>query len=201
MQILKIWNDKIASNQLDVAEEELKRGSVIIYPTDTLYAVGCDALNAKAVEEMCRLKHINPQKQMLSIICADISMSAKYARIDNRAFEMLKKYTPGAYTFILPASNTLPRQFKGRKTVGVRIPDNDVPRFLAERLGNPLLTASVAIDEDDIDMVRQPELIAQEYEGKVGLMIDGGEGETEGSTVVDLTSDEIVVVRDGKGVL
>ncbi|MCM1066764.1 MAG: L-threonylcarbamoyladenylate synthase [Muribaculaceae bacterium] len=171
------------------ALEALQSGHVIIYPTDTLYAFACDALNSRAIERLCRIKGINPDKNCLSIVCSDISQAAEYARIDNRAFRLLKDALPGAYTFILPAATTLPKAFKGRKSVGVRIPDCEFARALAAELGHPVLTSSVPLGDDDIDRAPDGATLALRYGGnsEIALTIDGGEGSTEPSTVIDLT--------------
>lgn len=146
MTILPMYPTSLNEKYLEHAVDTLRSGGIIIYPTDTLYAIGCDALNNNAIERICRIKGINPQKTELSIICHDISQAAEYARIDNRAFKMLKEYLPGPFTFLLPSSTRLPKVFKGRKTVGIRIPDNPIPTAIAGMLGNPILTTSV---EDD----------------------------------------------------
>lgn len=200
MKILKMYESNINERYMDIAIETLRSGGLIIYPTDTLYALGCDALNNGAIERICRIKDINPQKTHLSIICHDISQAAEYARIDNRAFQMLKRNLPGAFTFILPASTTLPKVFKGRKTVGVRIPDNTIARELAARLGNPVLTTSVEWNEDLPDEGREPEFIAMRYNDVAELIIDGGTGDLTPSTIVDcIDSSAPQVVREGKG--
>lgn len=190
--------ENIDSRAIDRAVAIMREGGVVIYPTDTLYAMGCDALNAKAVEKLCRLKGIDPSRQLLSIVCSDITQASEYSRIDNRAFRLLKEYTPGPYTFVLPAAHTLPRQFKGRKTVGVRIPDNAVARALAVALGNPVMSSSVApTDPDDIV---SPAALAIDFEHKADALIDGGEGLDTPSTVVDLTdSSNPEVLREGAG--
>ncbi|ROS82779.1 threonylcarbamoyl-AMP synthase [Muribaculaceae bacterium Isolate-042 (Harlan)] len=200
--ILRTYETSINERYIEVATKALKDGQLIVYPTDTLYAIGCDALNARAIERICRLKNINPQKVNLSIICNDISQAAEYVRIDNRAYRILKSCLPGPYTFILPAATTLPKIFKGRKVVGVRIPNNDIARCLAHVLGNPLLSAS-ALSETDVDFMHEivnPEMIARRYESEASFVIDGGEGRTVSSTVVDLTdSSNPVIVREGAG--
>lgn len=181
------------------AAEALRDGKIIIYPTDTLYAFGCDALNARAVERLCRLKGINPDKNLLSIVCSDISQAAEYTRIDNRAFRSLKEYLPGPYTFILPAATKLPKVFRNRRSVGVRIPDNDFARALAEEMNNPIMSSSVEIADGD---VADPRMIAEQYDGRqeIGLAIDGGEGSTVPSTIVDLSdSNAPAVIRQGAG--
>ncbi|MDE5922785.1 MAG: threonylcarbamoyl-AMP synthase, partial [Muribaculum sp.] len=152
--ILKTYETSINERYIELATQAMQDGQLIVYPTDTLYAIGCDALNARAIERICRLKNINPQKVNLSIICWDISQAAEYVRIDNRAYRILRSCLPGPYTFILPAATTLPKIFKGRKVVGVRIPDNNIARRLAQSLGNPLLSAS-AVSESDVDFSQE----------------------------------------------
>lgn len=198
MKLLKIYPDNINDRHIAEVVETLRGGGIVIYPTDSLYAIGCDALNNSAIERICRLKGINPAKENLSVVCADISQASEYARIDNRAFSLLKRYLPGACTFLLPAATTLPKVFKGRKTVGVRIPDNAIARRLAEALGNPVLSTSIKWDRDAPEEGRDPESIALNYSGTVDCMIDGGEGALIPSTVVDCTdSSAPVVTRDG----
>jgi tRNA threonylcarbamoyl adenosine modification protein (Sua5/YciO/YrdC/YwlC family) len=177
----------------------MKDGQLIIYPTDTLYAIGCDALNNRAIERLCRIKGLNPEKQSLSVVCADISQASEYARIDNKAFKVLKDYLPGPYTFILPAATTLPKVFKGRKTVGVRIPDNDIARAIAEAMGNPVLTTSINVDVRAQEEYVDPISIAMHYEDSVDIMVDGGYGDLIPSTIVDLLdSGAPEVLREGK---
>lgn len=198
MKLLRIYPDNINDRHIAEVVDTLRGGGIVIYPTDSLYAIGCDALNNSAIERICRLKGINPAKENLSVVCADISQASEYARIDNRAFSLLKRYLPGACTFLLPAATTLPKVFKGRRTVGVRIPDNAIARRLAEVLGNPVLSTSIKWDRDAPDEGRDPESIALNYSGTVDCMIDGGEGALIPSTVVDCTdSSAPVVTRPG----
>ena len=200
MQILKIYPNSINSRYIDQAVEAMRQGGIIVYPTDTLYALGCDALNKHAVERLCALKGLNPDKNLLSVVSSSLSQAAEYARIDNRAFQILKEYLPGPFTFILPASNKLPKVFKGRKTVGLRIPDNPISQALAEALGNPLLTASVDVNDMDEALITNPDSIAMAYESQAELLIDGGEGDVVASTVVDLSDTyNPEIVRQGKG--
>ena len=200
MKMLKIYPGSINSRFIDEAVEVIRDGGIVIYPTDTLYALGCDALNNKAVEKLCRLKGINPDKQQLSVVCASLSQAAEYAKIDNRAFAYLKEYLPGPFTFILPASSALPKVFKGRKTVGIRIPDNPITLALTEAVGGPLLSTSVAVDSDIYNNV-DPEAIAVAYNNMADLIIDGGDSIAEGSTVVSLLdSASPESIREGKGV-
>jgi tRNA threonylcarbamoyl adenosine modification protein (Sua5/YciO/YrdC/YwlC family) len=200
MKTLTIYPGSINERYIDEVVEALRNGEIIIYPTDTLYALGCNALNQRAIERLCRIKGINPEKQPLSVICSDLSQAAEYARIDNRAFRILKQYLPGPYTFILPASTTLPKVFKGRKSVGVRIPDNDIPRALAQAMGNPILSTSITFDPDEPTEAEMPEAIALRYDNDIDLMIDGGEGSIYPSTIVDLIdSDSPQIIRHGIG--
>ena len=178
----------------------LRDGGVVIYPTDTVYALGCDALNNRAIERLCRLKCINPDKQLLSVICSSLSQAAEYVRIDNRAFKLLKENLPGPFTFILPASNTLPKVFKGRKSVGLRIPDNEIARAIAEVLGNPILSTSVEIDSENPEEACHPDALAMKYQHDADLLIDNGEGSLSLSTVIDcLDSSSPEIVRQGIG--
>lgn len=200
MKMLKIYPGSVNSRFIDEAVDVIRSGGIVIYPTDTLYALGCDALNNKAVEKLCRLKGINPDKQLLSVVCASLSQAAEYAKIDNRAFAYLKEYLPGPFTFVLPASSALPKVFKGRKTVGIRIPDNPITLALTEAAGVPLLSTSVAVDSDIYNNV-DPEAIAVAYDNMADLIIDGGESVAEGSTVVSLLdSASPGIIREGKGV-
>ena len=149
MKILKVFENNPNPKFLDMAVEALRDGDIVIYPTDTLYAIGCDALNNSAINKICKLKGINPDKTNLSIICDGISMAAEYARFDNRQFKVLKTNLPGPFTFILPSSSSLPKVFKGRKTVGIRVPENNVAVELVRRLGNPILSTTISYTDDD----------------------------------------------------
>lgn len=200
MRILKMYPSSVNERYVDQIVGALRDGAIIICPTDTLYAVACDALNNRAVERVCRLKGIDPERNTLSIVCQDISQAAEYARIDNLAFKDMKKHLPGPFTFILPAATTLPKVFKGRKTVGIRIPDNNIAIAIASALGNPLMTSSIMIDEDNPFESVMPESIALCYGDSVDYIIDAGEGEIVPSTIVDLTDSSVPeVVREGKG--
>jgi len=187
----------------DVAKviDILKDGGIIIYPTDTVYAMGCDALNVRAVEKICKIKGINPQKSNLSIICPDLSNISEYAKVNNSVFKLMKRNLPGPFTFILNATTNLPKIYKNRKEVGIRVPNNAITLKLVGELGNPILTTSVR-DKDDIkEYSADPELINEEYGDMVDLVVDGGYGGLEPSTIVNCTGDEIEIVRQGKGVL
>lgn len=196
MEILQFFGDTVNDRHIARAARVLDEGGIIIFPTDTLYALGCDALDNRAIQRLCAVKGINPDKQLLSIVCDGISMASDYARIDNHAFRMLKDHLPGPFTFILPGSTRLPKVFKGRRNVGVRIPANGVATALATALGRPILATSVAID-DDAEAV-EPESIAMHYADRADLLLDAGPGGIIPSTVVDLTdSTAPAVIRPG----
>ena len=201
MKRVRIYEEKPNEAEIAKAVKVLRDGGIVIYPTDTVYALGCDALNVRAVERICQIKGINPQKVNLSIICRELSWVSEYAKLSNLYFKLLKRNLPGAFTFILPTSSSLPKIYKNRKTVGIRIPDNAITLALVEALGNPLLTTSVAIDEEEPEYGTDPELIAERYESVADLIIDGGEGGTIPSTTVDCTGDAPVILREGKGEL
>ena len=201
MKILKMYTSNINNRFMDEVIDTLRDGGIVIYPTDTLYAIGCDALKNNAIERICKIKGINPQRTNLSIVCSDISQASQYARIDNRAFQLLRENLPGAFTFILPAASTLPKVFKGRKTVGVRVPDNVIACEIASRLGNPILTTSIEWDDDPEDGCN-PQAIAMKYEDVGDIVIDGGYGELIPSTIVDcVDSSAPEILREGKGTL
>lgn len=196
MKTLRMYPTSLNDRFLDEAVEALTSGDIIIYPTDSLYALGCDALNNGTIERLCRIKGIDPKKRSLSIVCASLSMASEYARIDNEAFRILRTNLPGPFTFVLPAATTLPKVFKGRRTVGIRIPDNPIAVALAERLGRPLLSTSIPQAEEGVD----PAVVAVEYADAASMLIDGGEGPATPSTVVDLTdSRSPEIIREGLG--
>lgn len=203
MKTLKIYPNNINTRYIEEAVEALADGKAIIYPTDSLYAIGCDATNQRAIERVCRFKGINPDKQHLAILCSDMGQAARFARIDNNAFDIMRRNLPGAFTFILPAASTLPKAFKGRKEVGVRIPDDEVARKLAEELGRPLLTTSLYIDDIDTDDSHLATMeIADRYSSDAALMIDSGARGNIPSTVVDLTDPtDPQILRQGKATL
>ena len=201
MRILKMFPDSINERYIAEICSVLEDGGLIIYPTDTAYAIGCDATNSRAIEKICKIKKIDYKKNHLSILCSDISQAAGYALIDNVAFSILKRYLPGPYTFILPASPTLPKLFKGRRQVGIRIPQNNIPVAIAKQLGKPLLTTTALSENTDSQSIILPEELADIYEPSgVSLTVDGGDGVVEQSTIVDLSdSREPVIIRQGKG--
>lgn len=195
MKSIKIWNDSPSDKQVEQIAERLKAGEIWIIPTDSVYGIMCDAMNQKAVRAVCDLKGINPEKNNLSIICDNISMAAEYARIGDKTFSLMRDNTPGPITFICKAQSNLPKEFKKRKTVGIRIPDNLTARMITEKLGNPLMTTS--IDFEDDDYARNPELISESYDGKVDGMVMGEDGGTDLTTVIDCTEDTLNIIREG----
>lgn len=198
---IKIYPENPNPREVAKAVNVLRDGGLVVYPTDTVYAIGCDALNVRAVERICALKGVNPQKSNLSIICYDLSNISEYAQVSNSAFKLLKKNLPGPFTFILPTGGRLPKIYKQRKEVGIRVPDNTIIRTLVKELGNPVLTMSVRDEDEVIEYTTDPELIHEKYSDTVDLVIDGGYGGAEASTVVDCTDDEFEIIRQGKGVL
>ena len=199
MKVLEILEDNINQRHIDEIVRTLENGGLIIYPTDTVYAMGCDALNNSAIERICSIKSMKSAKTNLSIICSSLSQVTEYAKVDNRRFMVMKKNLPGPFTFLLPALSRLPKAFKGRRTVGIRIPDNKIALAIVEALGRPILTTSVPGQDDDYRC--EPELIAEAFDASVDVVIDSGRGRLEPSTVVDLTSNDFEIVREGKGVL
>ena len=199
--LIKLYDTNPNPREVDKVVNILKEGGIVIYPTDTVYAMGCDALNVRAVEQICKIKGINPQKTKLSIICEDLSNISEYAKVSNNVFKLMKRNLPGPFTFILSATNSLPKIYRNRKEVGIRIPNNNIILTLVRELGNPILTTSVRSKDDLIEYCTDPELIEEEYGSLVDLVIDGGYGSLEPSTVVDCTGDELEIIRQGKGEL
>ena len=194
--ILKLYEKNNSRRDIDRIVEILNQGGVIIYPTDTTYAFGCHALK----ERVCDIKGMDTKHHLLSVVAHDISSVSEYVRIDNDTFRLMRDNLPGPFTFILPAGNRLPKIFKNRKEVGIRIPDNNIAREICEALGAPLLSTSLKVDEqEDIEYMTLPELIDEKYADLVDLIIDGGEGDTEQSTIVNCVNGEPEIVRQGKG--
>lgn len=179
-----------------------KGGLVIIYPTDTVYGLGCDITNAKAVEKVARIKNVKVEKNNFSFICSDLSHISDFTKpISNSVFKLMKKNLPGPFTFILDANNNVPKYFKGKKTVGIRVPDNNIIREIVRELGNPILSTSIHDEDEILEYSTDPQLIHEKYNEIAEIVIDGGYGEFIPSTIVDCTAEEIVIVREGKGVL
>ena len=180
--------------------EILKNGGIIIYPTDTIYGLGCDIYQHKAVERICRIKNIQPEKANFSFICHDLSNLSDYVKqVDTATFKLLKKALPGPYTFILPGNNNLPKEFKKKTTVGIRIPDNSIALEIVRQLGNPIVSTSIRDEDEVIEYTTDPELIFEKWQNLVDVVIDGGYGDNTASTIIDLSGHEPVVVREGKG--
>lgn len=202
--LLKLYDKNNSTSDIQRVVDLLNDGGLLIYPTDTMYAIGCHALKERAVERICQLKGVNPLKNNLSIICYDMSNISEYAKIDNNTFKLMKRNLPGPFTFILPTGNKLPKIFRNRKEVGIRVPDNNIIREICHWLDAPILTMTLPLDEDedeDVEYVTNPELIHEKFGKTVDLVIDGGIGGYDGSTVVNCTEDSVEIVREGKGIL
>jgi tRNA threonylcarbamoyl adenosine modification protein (Sua5/YciO/YrdC/YwlC family) len=201
-EYIKLYNENPNPRQIQKVVKILKRGGLIIYPTDTVYGLGCDITNNKAIEKIARIKGVKLEKAKFSFICDSLSHLSDYVKqIDNSTFKILKRALPGPYTFILPGSNTLPKIFKKKKTVGIRIPDNNIIRALVEELGNPIVSTSIRDDDAILEYTTDPELIYEKWENLIDLFIDGGYGDNTASTIIDLTADIPEVIRKGKGSL
>ena len=201
--LLRINPTNPEGRKIAQAVEALKNGGVIIYPTDTVYALGCDINDGKAVDRICKLRDLDPRKAHLSLICRDISQVSDFTQqIDNQIFRLMKKHLPGPFTFVLNSNNQVPKMFKNRKrTIGIRIPDNNICMAIVEELDHPILTASLKSDDEILEYFTDPADIYEDYKKLVDLVIDGGVGGNVPSTVVDCTGAEPVVIREGTGVL
>lgn len=198
--ILKLYDKNNNPGDLQRIVDTLEEGGIIIYPTDTMYAIGCHALKERPIERICKLKNIDPRKHNLSIICYDLSNISEYARVSNATFKLMKRTLPGPFTFILNADSRLPKIFRNRKEVGIRVPDNNIIREVCRMLNAPILTTTLPLKEgEDIEYVTDPELIDEKFGDKVDWVIDGGIGGIEPSTVINCCGDEPEVVRQGKG--
>jgi tRNA threonylcarbamoyl adenosine modification protein (Sua5/YciO/YrdC/YwlC family) len=197
--LLQLHPDNPQPRLLKQVAESLKSGGIIIYPTDTIYGLGCDIYQQKAIEKICRIKNVDPQKAQLSFICRDLSHLSDYTKsIDTPLYRMLKTYLPGPYTFILPASKQVPKILKSKKeTIGLRVPDNIICKQILEELGNPILSAS--LPGEMVEEYTDPEIIFEKFGDKVDFVIDGGAGGMNPSTVIDCTTDEWHVIRQGSG--
>ncbi len=201
-QFLKIYEDKPNEAAIAKVVKVLKDGGLVIYPTDTVYGLGCDITNTKALERIAKIKGVKLDKANFSFVCHDLSNISDYVRqIDTATFKILKRALPGPYTFILPGNNNLPKEFKKKTTVGIRVPDNAIALEIVKLLGNPIVSTSIHDDDDVIEYTTDPELIFEKWQNLVDLVIDGGYGDNVGSTIIDLSGDEPVVLREGKGSL
>jgi tRNA threonylcarbamoyl adenosine modification protein (Sua5/YciO/YrdC/YwlC family) len=201
-EFVKIYEENPNPKQIKKVVDVLKKGGLIIYPTDTVYGLGCDINNVKALERIARIKGVKLEKSNFSFVCEDLSNLSDYVKqIDTATFKILKRALPGPYTFILPGAKSLPNVFKKRKTVGIRVPDNAIALAIVEELGNPIVSTSIHDEDEIIEYTTDPELILEKWNKLVDLVIDGGYGDNQASTVIDLSKDEPEVIREGKGSL
>lgn len=200
--IIKLYNKNNSIDTLQTITHTLNDGGIIIYPTDTMYAIGCHALKERPIERICKLKKIDPRKHNLSIICYDLSNISEYAKVSNTTFKLMKRNLPGPFTFILKADSRLPKIFRNRKEVGIRVPDNDIIRDICRMVDAPILSTTLPLDEgEDMEYCTDPELIYEKFGNEVDIIIDGGIGGIEPSTVVNCCEDEPEIIRQGKGIL
>ncbi|KAF0237023.1 MAG: translation factor [Prolixibacteraceae bacterium] len=200
--LVKLFNENPNQREILKIVDVLRNGGLIIYPTDTVYGLGCDITNAKAVEKVARIKNVKVEKNNFSFICSDLSHISDFTKpISNSVFKLMKKNLPGPFTFILEANNNVPKYFKGKKTVGIRVPDNNIIREIVRELGNPILSTSIHDEDEILEYSTDPELIHEKYQEIANIVVDGGYGEFIPSTIVDCTGDEITIIREGKGVL
>jgi len=199
-QFIKIYPKNPSEKEIARVVKVLKEGGLVIYPTDTVYGLGCDITNTKALERIAKIKGIKLEKANFSFVCHDLSNISDYVKqIDTSTFKLLKKALPGPYTFILPGNNNLPKEFKKKTTVGIRVPDNSIALEIVRQLGNPIVSTSIHDDDDVIEYTTDPELIFEKWQNLVDVVIDGGYGDNQASTIIDLSEGEPVVIREGKG--
>ncbi|MGF7080594.1 tRNA threonylcarbamoyl adenosine modification protein (Sua5/YciO/YrdC/YwlC family) [Mucilaginibacter sp. UYCu711] len=203
IMLIRIYPENPNEKAIQQVAEVLRKGGIIIYPTDTVYGLGCDITNHKAIEAICKIRNIKADKANFSFICYDLSHISDYIKpIDNTTFRVLKKALPGPFTFIFNASHNVPKLLSSnKKTVGIRVPDNNIARCIVKELGNPILSTSIHDADEIIEYSTDPELIHEKYEDLVDLVIDGGYGDNIPSTVVDCTSGDFEIIREGKGEL
>ncbi len=201
--MIKIYPENPAPKHIKMVIDALESGGVVIFPTDTVYAFGCSIYQPKALDKIAQLKGIKKEKANFSFIFNDLSMLSEFTKpFDNSTFRLMRKNLPGPFTFILNANNKVPKIFQSKKkTIGIRIPDNNILAAVIEELGHPLVTTSIHDDDEIVEYTTDPELIHERYKDKVDLVVDGGYGDNEASTVVDCTGDEPEIIRQGKGVL
>ncbi len=200
--LIKLYEKNNSQRDIDRVLDVLNGGGIIIYPTDTAYAIGCHALKERPIERICKIKGINPQKHRFSVICYDLSKISQYVQIDNNTFKTMKRNLPGPFTFVLRAGSRLPKIFSNRKEVGIRIPDNVIIREISRQLDAPILSTTIPYDDsEDIGYLTNPELIDEKFGDEVDIVIDGGAGGFEFSTVVYCIDGEEEIIREGKGIL
>jgi len=201
-EFIKIYEENPNPKGIKKVVDVLRKGGLVIYPTDTVYGLGCDITNTRALEKIARIKGIKLNKANWSFICADLSNLSDYVRqIDTATFKVLKRALPGPYTFILPGNSNLPKAFKKKKTVGIRVPDNSIAKAMVEELGNPIVSTSIRDEDELLEYTTDPSLIFEKWNKLVDIVIDGGYGDNKASTVVDLSGYEPEVIREGKGSL
>ncbi|MEO2071633.1 MAG: L-threonylcarbamoyladenylate synthase [Zunongwangia sp.] len=199
-EIIRIYNENPNPREITKVVKTLRNGGLVIYPTDTVYGLGCDITNNSALEKIAQIKGVKLEKANFSFICHDLSNLSDYVKqIDTSTFKILKRCLPGPYTFILPGNNNLPTVFKKKKTVGIRVPDNNICRAIVAELGNPIVSTSIRDEDEVIEYTTDPGLIQEKWDNLVDIVIDGGYGDNIPSTVIDLTTDQPEVVREGKG--
>ncbi len=201
--LIKLYDENPNPRHVDQVVDILRVGGLVVFPTDTVYAMGCDIYQPKAVERLAWLKDVKIEKADFSFVFSDISQLSEFTKnLSNQNFKILKQYLPGPFTFILDASNKVPRIFKNRKkTIGIRIPDNNIIREIVRVLGNPVIVTSVHDEDEVLDYTTDPELINEKYQNNIDVVVDGGYGKNEASTVIDLTGEEPLLVRQGIGEL
>jgi tRNA threonylcarbamoyl adenosine modification protein (Sua5/YciO/YrdC/YwlC family) len=201
-EFIKIYEENPNPREIEKVIKVLKNGGLIIYPTDTVYGLGCDITNTKALERIAKIKGVKIEKANLSFICHDLSNISDYVKqINTSTFKVLKRALPGPYTFILPGSKTLPNVFKKKKTVGIRVPNNTIVLEIVKQLGNPIISTSIRDEDEVLEYTTDPELIFEKWNNLVDLVIDGGYGDNEASTVIDFSGEEPEIIREGKGSL
>lgn len=199
-ELIKLYEDHVDKKKLKHIADTLRNGGLVIYPTDTVYGLGCDITNKSALEKLARIKGVKLAKADFSFICESLSnLSDHVSQIETQTFKILKRNLPGPYTFILPGSNTLPSVFRKKKTVGIRVPDNPIALALVQELGNPIVSTSIKDEDEVLEYTTDPSLIFDKWKHQVDIVIDGGFGGNEASTVIDLTSGEPILIREGKG--
>ncbi len=199
-ELIRIYEENPNPKDIKKVVDVLRKGGLVIYPTDTVYGLGCDITNVSALDRIAQIKQVKLEKANFSFICEDLSNLSDYVKqIDTQTFKILKRNLPGPYTFILPGNNNLPNVFKKKKTVGIRVPDNNICRALVRELGNPIVSTSIRDEDEVIEYTTDPELIHEKWDKLVDIVIDGGYGDNMPSTVIDLTNAEPEVLREGKG--
>ncbi len=199
-QFIKLYNENPNEREINKVVKVLQNGGLVIYPTDTVYGLGCDITNTKAMEKIAKIKGVKLDKANFSFICNDLSHLSDYVKqIETPIYKILKRALPGPYTFVLPGSTNLPKAFKKKKTVGIRVPDNNIARSLVAALGNPIVSTSIHDEDEVIEYTTDPELIFEKWQHIVDVVIDGGYGDNQASTIIDLTTEYPEIIREGKG--